>query len=217
MIIAIDGPAGTGKGTISKLIADRLGFGNIDTGAMYRAVTLKILREEIPLDDLESIQQLLENTRLSFNEDEEILLDGENVSHLIRTQEINRVVSQVSAIRFIREKLVIEHRNFAKGRDIVMEGRDITTVVFPDADLKIYLTADVEERAQRRYKEMLDKGVSTTYQEVLEGIKERDYQDMHKEYGALMIAPDAIVVDTTGKSIEEVYNEVTNYIKREEN
>ncbi len=213
MIIAIDGPAGTGKGTISKLLSERLGYVYIDTGAMYRAITLKVIREKISLDDENGIKKLLDNTNLDFDDNQHILLDGEDVSGKIRTQEVNNLVSLVSSIVIIREKLVEQQRNLGSSKNIVMEGRDITTVVFPNAEVKIYLTATLEERVQRRYKEMLDKGMEVSYNEVYQTIQERDEMDMHKKVGALKIAPDANVVDSTGKSIEEVYKEILQYVK----
>lgn len=213
MIIAIDGPAGTGKGTISKLLAERLGYVYVDTGAMYRALTLKMIREQIPLDDEESIQKLLENTKLDFDEEQHILLDGEDVSGEIRTQEVNGLVSPVSSIIRIREKLVEQQRKLGECKNIIMEGRDITTVVFPNAEVKIYLTATLEERVQRRYQEMLDKGMKVSYNEVYQAIQDRDDMDMHKKMGALKIAHDAHIVDSTGKSVEEVYQEILEYVK----
>ena len=216
MIIAIDGPAGTGKGTISKLISERLGFTYIDTGAMYRALTIKFIRESIRIDDIERIKSVLANTAITFNDNQEVLLDGENVSKIIRTPEVSELSSKISVIPIVREKLVSEQRKLGERKDVVMEGRDITTVVFPDAELKIYLTADEEERARRRYKEYIDKGMDISYEEVLQKIKERDYNDMHKEIGALKIAEDATVIDSTNLSIEEVYNKVVNLINKEE-
>lgn len=218
MIIAIDGPAGTGKGTISKLISERLGFVYVDTGAMYRAITLKMLRKDIKAAELEKIEELLNTTKIDFKniqgEQQRVLLDGEDVSEEIRKPLVNEHVSPYSAIKIIREKMVELQRKIAEGKDVIMEGRDITTVVFPNAEIKIYLTASPEERAMRRYKELLEKGVETTYEETLESINKRDYNDMHKEMGALMIAEGAIVVDTTNLSIEEVYEKLNKIIKK---
>ena len=219
MIIAMDGPAGTGKGTISKLISERLGFVYVDTGAMYRAITLKMIRENINIDELEKIEKLLNSTRIDFVNKENdkgvkqlVLLDGEDVTDLIRLPNVNEKVSPYSAVKIIRNSMVKLQRKIADGKDVIMEGRDITTVVFPNAEIKIYLTATAEERAKRRYKELIEKGVNTTLEETLENINKRDYNDMHKEVGALMVADDAIVVDTTELSIEEVYEKVKKII-----
>lgn len=207
MIIAVDGPAGTGKGTICKLIANRHNFLYVDTGAMYRAVALKMIRNGIKIDELDKIEKLIADINIELIDTEfgqKILLDGEDVSKLIRMPDINACVSPVSAIKIIREKLVEIQREYGKTKDIIMEGRDITTVVFPNADIKIYMTATLEERAKRRYKEFIEKGIETTYENVITEIEKRDKNDMSKEYGALKIAKDAIVVDTTEKNIEEV-------------
>lgn len=221
MIIAIDGPAGTGKGTISKLISERLGFVYVDTGAMYRAITLKMLREDIHIDELDKIEGLLNDTKIDFaNERKEnttkqrVLLDGEDVTELIRLPNVNEKVSPYSAVKIIRAKMVELQRKIAEGKDVIMEGRDITTVVFPNAEVKIYLTASAEERARRRYKELVEKGIETTLAETLESINKRDYNDMHKETGALMIAEDAIVIDTTSLTIEEVYEKLRDIIEK---
>jgi len=220
MIIAIDGPAGTGKGTISKLIAERMNFIYIDTGAMYRAITLKMMRNDIQITELDKIKELLDNTKIDFEsaKDEEghftqkVFLDGEDVSKEIRTPEVSALTSPYSAEPIIRSKLVDMQREYASNNNIIMEGRDITTVVFPNAEVKIYLDATPEERANRRYKELIAKGVETTYEETLDAINKRDYTDMHKEVGALKVADDATIVDTTALSIEEVYEKVREII-----
>ena len=219
MIIAIDGPAGTGKGTISKLISERLGFVYVDTGAMYRAVTLKMLRNDINIDELDKIEELLNTTKIDFVNakdtfsSQRVLLDDEDVTDEIRMPEVNEHVSPYSAVKIIRAKMVELQRKIAQGKNVIMEGRDITTVVFPNAEIKIYLTASSEERAKRRYKELIEKGIKTTFEETLESINKRDFNDMNKEVGALKIAEDAIVVDTSELSIEEVYEELEQIIK----
>jgi len=216
VIIAIDGPAGSGKGTVAKMIDERLGFTRIDTGAMYRCIALKMIRQNISLNEEEKIKEILDNTDIELRKENNelfVLMDGEDVSKEIRTQAVNRFVSPVSAIKIIRIKMVELQREMKeKAKNIVMEGRDITTVVFPDADLKIYLTADVQERARRRYEELKATHVNITYEEVLESIKARDENDMKKEMGALKIASDAMILDNTNLSIEDTFLEVKKLI-----
>lgn len=218
MIVAIDGPAGTGKGTIASLISKRLNFTYIDTGAMYRCVALQMIRDGVGInDDIEKIKEILNKVKITFKNidgKQHVFLNGEDVSDLIRTPEINEIVSPVSAIKEIRIRLVELQRDLGAEGDVIMEGRDITTVVFPNAEVKIYLTAEPEERAMRRYKELVAKGVETTFEETLESLNKRDYNDMHKEMGALKIAEGAEVVDSTNLSIEEVYEVVKNIIER---
>lgn len=212
MIVAIDGPAGTGKGTIASLISKRLGYTYIDTGAMYRCVTLKMLNEGITIDsNIETIKDLLERTKIEFiniNNKQCVFLDDEDVTEEIRTPKVNELVSPVSAIKEIRIKLVEMQRKLGDTANVVMEGRDITTVVFPNAEVKIYLTADASERANRRYKELIAKGIETTYEATYDSIMRRDENDMKKEMGALKIAEGAVVIDSTEMSIEEVYEKV---------
>ncbi len=215
-VVAIDGPAGTGKGTIAKLIAQELNLVNIDTGAMYRSITLEAIRQGInSIEEKEKLIEIAKNIKIEMtnnNGEQEIFLNGENVSKEIRSTEVSGFVSQVSSIPEIRELMVNLQRKMAEGKNVIMEGRDITTVVFPNANVKIYLDADVEERAKRRYKENKEKGMQTTFEETLEAMKKRDYNDMHKPVGALKIAEDAIVVDTTNMTIEEVKEKVNNII-----
>ena len=216
MIIAIDGPAGTGKGTVAKLISQRLNFTYIDTGAMYRCVTLKMIRDNIDLNDLDRINKILDEIEITFkNIDsmQKVYLNGEDVSELIRKPNVNELVSKVSAIKEIRIKLVEMQRKLGKAENVIMEGRDITTVVFPNAELKIYLDANVEERAKRRHKELIERGNNITYEETLESIMKRDKNDMEKEMGALKIAEDAIVIDSTNLTVEEVYEKIKKLIE----
>ena len=216
MIIAIDGPAGTGKGTIAKRISERLKFTYIDTGAMYRCVTLKMLRENISLDELDKINKILDEIEITFKMQDgkqKVYLDGEDVSELIRKPNVNEIVSPVSAIKDVRIKLVEMQRKLGNTENVIMEGRDITTVVFPNADIKIYLDAKLEERAKRRYKELIEKGNDVTYEETLESIAKRDKNDMEKEMGALKIAEDAIYIDTTNLTKEEVYEKIKEIIE----
>lgn len=215
MIIAIDGPAGTGKGTIADLLAKKLGYTYIDTGAMYRCITLKMLNNNISLDDIEKIKELLESTSIEFmniSNKQHVFLDDEDVTEDIRTPKVNEAVSPTSSIVEIRKKLVEMQRKLGENQNVVMEGRDITTVVFPNADVKIYLTASPEVRAQRRYDEMIKKGISITYEDTLKSITERDNIDMSKPVGALKIADDAIVIDSSNLTIDEVYEKIHEII-----
>ena len=219
MIVAVDGPAGSGKGTVTKRIEEELGFLNLDTGATYRCVALQTLREGLSLEKEKEIIKIANNIDIKIDntgEKDIILLNGEDVSKEIRTKEVTAVVSQISSIIPVREKMVEVQRNLAKGKNVIVEGRDIGTVVFPNADVKIYLDASEEIRAKRRYDENVQNGIDTTYEEVLENVKMRDYNDMHKPYGALKKADDAIVVDSTNLSIEEVVEKIKNIIKDSE-
>lgn len=219
-IVAIDGPAGTGKGTITKLISKELGLVNIDTGATYRCVALYAIRNNIKLEEQEKIISSLENIEIDMqneNGEQKIYLNGEDVSKEIRSKEVSQTVSQVASIKEVRYKMVEVQRKLAEGKDVIMEGRDITTVVFPEANVKIYMDADEKERAQRRYKEMQEKGIQMTYEEVLKNIQIRDKNDKEKEVGALKIAEDAIYLDTTGLTIEEVKDKILNIIEQVRN
>ena len=216
MIVAVDGPAGSGKGTVTKRIEEELGFLNLDTGATYRCVALQTLREKLDLSDEEKIIEIANNIDIKIDNTghkDIILLNGEDVSKEIRTKEVTAIVSQISSIIPVREKMVEVQRNLAKGKNVIVEGRDIGTVVFPNADVKIYLDASEEIRAKRRYEENIKNGIDTKYEEVLENVKMRDYNDMHKKFGALKKADNAIVVDSTNLTIEEVVDKVKDIIK----
>lgn len=215
-VVAIDGPAGTGKGTITKLIAKEMGLLNIDTGAMYRCVALASLQKEITsLEQKEVIIEIAKKVNIQMennNGELTIFLDGQDVTKQIRSKEVTAFVSPVSSIPEVREIMVNLQRKMAGQKDVIMEGRDITTVVFPNADVKIYLDADVEIRAKRRYKENLEKNMQTSYEETLKAVKQRDYNDMHKPVGALKIAKDAIIIDTTNLTIEQAKEKVKKII-----
>ena len=215
-IVAIDGPAGTGKSTLTKLISKELDLINIDTGATYRCVALKTIKNNIKLEEKDKIIDLLDDIKIEFKNEEnkqKVFLDGEDVTERIRENDVNNIVSPVSSIKEVRFKLVDLQRKLAEGKNAIMEGRDITTYVFPNADVKIYLDASMEERAKRRYKQNLDKGIETSYEEVYENICARDENDKAKEVGALKIAEDATVIDTTNLSIEEVKQKIIECIK----
>lgn len=211
-VIAIDGPAGAGKSTIAKKLADIIGFTYIDSGAMYRALTLKVLREKIPLKDLESIIELAERTEIDFRENS-IYLDGKAADAEIREEEVNRNVSYIAAIPEVRWLMVRLQRKISVDKKIVMDGRDVGTVIFPSADIKFFITASVEERAERRYKELKQKGYDASIQDIKSQIEKRDHIDSTRSESPLTIAADAIIIDTTGKNINEVLNEVVAHIK----
>ena len=220
MIVAVDGPAGSGKGTVTKRIEKKLGFLNLDTGATYRCVALEVLRKGLNLDDEDKIIEIANNIDIKINNKEDkdiILLNNEDVSKEIRTKEVTAIVSQVSSIIPVREKMVEVQRKLAIGKNVIVEGRDISTVVFPNADVKIYLDASEEIRAKRRYDENLQNGIKMTYEEVLENVKMRDYNDMNKKVGALKKAEEAIVIDSTNLTIEEVVEKIKNIIKDKSN
>lgn len=213
IVIAIDGPAGSGKGTVAKKLAEKLGFINIDTGATYRSVALKCLRLGINLDEKEKIIEVAKNIDISETVDGKVIMDGEDVSEEIRSKEVTSIVSQVSSIVEVRECMVSTQRRMASENNVVMEGRDITTVVFPNATYKFYLDASIDVRAKRRYDENLSKGINTSYEDVYENIKMRDYNDMHKECGSLIRCDDQIYVDSSNLSREEVLEKMLEYIQ----
>ena len=216
-VVAIDGPAGTGKGTVTKILSKKFNLVNIDTGATYRCVTLDMINKGIKLDELDKIKELLKNINIDIKQEKNkqtIFLNGEDVTSKIRSKEVSSLVSQVSSIKDVRLSMVDLQRKMAKGKDVIMEGRDIGTYVFPAADVKIYLDADLEERAKRRFKQNKENGIEMSYVEILENIKKRDENDKKKEIGALKVAHDAEVIDSTSMSIKEVVREISNIIEK---
>lgn len=212
-VVAIDGPAGSGKGTVAKLISEKLGFVNIDTGATFRCIALAMIQKDIKKEEEDKIRELLNHIDINMKQDGTVLLNGEIVTDRIRENDVNTLVSPISVIKIVRDKLLDVQRKIAEGKNVVMEGRDIGTVVFPDADVKIYLDASPEERAKRRLKQNQEKGIESSYEEVLQNIIDRDKRDSSREIAPLKQADDAIYLDSTLLSIEEVVEKITDIIK----
>lgn len=209
--VAIDGPSGAGKSTIAKAVAKELDIDYIDTGAMYRAIGYKMASQNIDAKDEAAVREMLDETDIDFQSGD-IYLDGEIVNEQIRTPEMSMMASVCSQIPAVREKLVQIQRGMAMRKSVIMDGRDIGTNVLKDAEYKIYLTASAEERADRRFKELQAKGETQSYEDVLKDIQQRDHNDMTRELNPLRKAEDAIEVDTTGMSIEQVVNRVLEII-----
>lgn len=209
--VAIDGPAGAGKSTIAKLLGKRFNLMYINTGAMYRAVTLKALEEHISPENVEELCILTDKLKMRF-ENDRLILNGEDVNDKITMPNISNNVSNFAAIPEIRERLVRLQQDMAKEYDVIMDGRDICTVVLKDAAFKFFLTASPEERAERRYKELKDKGLNVEYDNILKDIIERDYIDSNRKVNPLTKAEDAIEIDTTGITINEVVDKMSQYI-----
>lgn len=211
--IAIDGPAGAGKSTIAKMVSAEMGYIYVDTGAMYRAVALHITENNISDENIESALKNAE-VSLRFKDGvQRVYLGDRDVSELIRTPEISMAASRTSAIPAVRARLFDLQQKLARENNIIMDGRDIGTVVLPNADVKIFLTASAEERANRRYKELSEKPGCPSYEEILRDINERDYQDMHRETAPLRQAEDAVLVDTTELTLEQSAAKITEIIK----
>jgi CMP/dCMP kinase len=212
VIIAIDGPSGAGKGTIARTLSQELGYRHVDTGAMYRAAVWKAVQERIPLDDEKAIAELARAAEIVV-EGGVVMIDGEDITRAIRTPEIDSAASAVARLPRVREVLVAQQRELGTGGDIVMEGRDIGTVVFPDADVKIYLDASEEERARRRVTDTAHTSSQSGHAAVAEAIKARDTADSTRKASPLMMAPDAIRIDTTSMTVMEVVDRVLAIVR----
>ena len=214
-VVAIDGPAGSGKGTITKLIAEKRNLVSIDTGAMYRCVTLDCLNKGIEPNNIEGIKNVLKNINIELtkvNGEQKVLLNGKDVSREIREPRVNEAVSPFSAIKEVRDIITPMQRKMAEKQDIIMEGRDIGTVVFPNADVKIFLDVSLEESARRRYKQNIENGIETTYENELEKLKQRNKYDSERDVVPFVKAEDAILVDSTNMSIDEVVEKILKII-----
>lgn len=209
--VAIDGPGGTGKSTIAKAVAVRFGLEYIDTGAMYRALGLKALRNDVPAEDENAVKAMLADTVIDFAGGK-TMLDGEDVSGLIRTNEISMAASNISKLAIVRAKVDEVSRFLASTKDVVMEGRDIGSTVIPDAEVKIFMTAASEVRAKRRYDQLREAGKEADYDKIYNEIQQRDYQDSHREVSPLRQADDAVFLDTSDMSIEENIDAVADII-----
>lgn len=216
-IVAIDGPAGSGKGTITRIVGEKLKLVNIDTGATFRCVALNMIQKNVSINDEENLEKLLKEIDIEIKTNGKIYLNGEDVTKRIRENDVNSLVSPISVIPMVRNRLLEIQRKIAKGKDVIMEGRDIGTVVFPNADVKIYLDATAEERAKRRVLQNKENGIASSYNEVLAGIKDRDKRDSTRKIAPLKRAEDAIYVDTTNMNIENVVKEIVNIIKDKRN
>ena len=219
-VVAVDGPAGSGKGTITKIIAKEKNLVSIDTGAMYRCVALDCLNKKISPVELDKIEEVLQSIKIELKREEEtqkVYLNGNEVTEQIRTPKVDEVVAKFAAIKSVRDKVTPLQREMGKTQDIIMEGRDIGTVVFPNADVKIYLDCSLEERARRRYKQNIEKGIDSNYEEILEAIKERHKLETEREIAPFIQAEDAIYIDSSNLTIDEVVEKISNIIDEKRN
>jgi len=219
LIIAIDGTAGSGKSTTARLVARRLNYLHIDTGAMYRAAAYAVLKENINPDDKKAVEELIDRLKIRLRQSNgmEVLLNDEPVTNMIRTNGVTAIVSKVSSYERVRAKMAEEQRTMGKAGGVVLEGRDIGTVVFPEADIKFFFIADIEERARRRRHEILDKGETIDFDTVLTDIKSRDYHDSTRALSPLIKAEEAITIDTSKMTIDEQVEKVLSIISERQN
>ncbi len=210
-VITIDGPAGAGKSTIAKEIAKRFGFTHLDSGATYRTIGVACKEVGVNLEDEKAVLGVARKLQIELKGDR-VLLNGEDITEKIRTPEGGFLASKVAQFKEVREIVVKILREIAKGKRVVTDGRDAGTYIFPEADLKIYLTASPEERARRRYKELIEKGFNVSYEEILKEVIERDERDRNRKFAPLVIPEGAVIIDTTGKTIEDVLSEVSQLI-----
>ena len=216
IIVAIDGPSGSGKSTVAKLLAGRLGYMYIDTGAMYRAVALQAKRDNIDINDSAALIRLCESVKLEFVPDNgglRTILNGEDVSEAIRTPEMSMAASDISARKEVRQALLSLQRRMGENGGVVLEGRDVGTVIFPNAEAKFFLDASLEERGKRRYKELAAKGINVTLEQTVEDVRKRDINDSSREIAPLKMAADAVLVDSTNLGIVEVVEKMIEGIK----
>ncbi len=218
MQIAIDGPAGAGKSTVARLLADRLGVLYVDTGAMYRALTLACLEAEVPPEEGNMLTHLLSKVDIALEIDRagalRVVLNQKDVSERIRNQDVSNAVSQYSALSSVRQKLTEAQRTIAKNQDVVMDGRDIGSVVLPDADYKFFLTASANERARRRHREWAEKGRSVDFAQLLSDIIQRDEADKNRAFAPLIQATDAVLIDSDGRTIDDVLEKILSFIQK---